>query len=84
MRGRASDADEALVRHAARALKLPIAVERADVKSFAKRSRLSLEMAARKLRHEFLARAARKEKFKMIALAQQRPGEQEVPVRRRR
>ena len=50
LRGRASDADENLVRNAAAKLKLSIVVEGADVKEFARKSKLSLEMAARKLR----------------------------------
>ncbi|MDD5140345.1 MAG: tRNA lysidine(34) synthetase TilS [Verrucomicrobiales bacterium] len=69
LRGRSSDADEKLVRKTAAALKLPVFVERADVKSFAKKSKLSIEMAARKLRHEFFARVARERKIYTIALA---------------
>src|SRR5271170_612134 len=69
LRGRASDADEKLVRQTAAKMELPIVVENADVKSFAKKSKLSIEMAARKLRHEFFARAARTQKIKTIALA---------------
>ena len=69
LRGRASDADERLVRKTAAAMELRVIVESADVKAFASKSKLSLEMAARKLRHEFLARAARKHKIKIIALA---------------
>ncbi len=69
LRGRSSDADEKLVRKISAAWKLPLAVERADVKSFAKKSRLSVEMAARKLRHEFFARVALREKIRFVALA---------------
>ncbi|MGH7977650.1 MAG: tRNA lysidine(34) synthetase TilS [Limisphaerales bacterium] len=69
LRGHASDADEKLVRRTASKLKLPLVVESADVKSFAKKSKLSIEMAARKLRHEFFARVARERKIKTIALA---------------
>jgi tRNA(Ile)-lysidine synthase len=69
LRGKASDSDETFVRKAAAAMKLPFVVERADVKKFAKESKLSIEMAARKLRHEFLARVARQRKIKTIALA---------------
>ena len=69
LRGRASDADEAFVRKTAAALKLPLVVGRHDVKAFARRSRLSVEMAARKLRHEFFARTARDRRTKTIALA---------------
>ena len=69
LRGRASDADERLVRKTAADMKLRVVAGSADVKAFAAKSKLSLEMAARKLRHEFLARAARKHKIKTIALA---------------
>ena len=69
LRGRASDADETLVRRTAAALKLPVIIERADVKGFAKRSKFSIEMAARKLRHEFLARIAKRQKIPVVALA---------------
>jgi tRNA(Ile)-lysidine synthase len=69
LRGRASDADEKLVRKTAAAMKLRLIAGSADVKAFASKSKLSLEMAARKLRHEFLARTARKQKIKTIALA---------------
>jgi tRNA(Ile)-lysidine synthase len=69
LRGRASDADERLVRKTAAAMGLRVFSGSADVKAFAAKSKLSLEMAARKLRHEFLARVARKQKIKTIALA---------------
>jgi tRNA(Ile)-lysidine synthase len=69
LRERSSDADETLVRKTAAAMKLPVAVERAYVKQFARKSKLSIEMAARKLRHEFFARVARERKIKIIALA---------------
>jgi tRNA(Ile)-lysidine synthase len=69
LRGRASDADEKLVRKTAAEMKLPFALESADVKQFARKSKLSIEMAARKLRHEFFARIARMGKIKTIALA---------------
>jgi tRNA(Ile)-lysidine synthase len=69
LRGRASDADKKLVRKTAAELELPIVVESADVKEFARKSKLSVEMAARKLRHEFFARAARERKIKTVVLA---------------
>jgi tRNA(Ile)-lysidine synthase len=69
LRGRASDADERLVRNAAKRLKLPFVVESADVKQLAARSKLSVEMAARKLRHEFFAGAACEWKISKVALA---------------
>ena len=69
LRGRAGDADEKLVGKTAAAMKLSIAVGRANVREFARKSKLSIEMAARKLRHEFFARVARERKIQTIALA---------------
>lgn len=69
LRGRASDGDEQFVRKTADRLKLPCAVGRADVKQFGREHKLSVEMAARQLRHDFLARAAREKGIHSIALA---------------
>lgn len=69
LRGRSSDADERLVARTARALRLPLVVERADIKKRAKVGRLSLEMAARQARHEFLARTASRLRIPTVALA---------------
>jgi tRNA(Ile)-lysidine synthase len=69
LRGRASDADEKLVRKTAAAMKLPFVAGRANVKEFALKSKLSIEMAARKLRHEFFTRAAHERKIRAVALA---------------
>ena len=69
LRGRESDGDESFVRKTAAAMKLPFAAGHGDVKEFGRKSKLSIEMAARKLRHEFFARTARQRKIKTIALA---------------
>ena len=69
LRGRSSDADERLVRKIAAAMGLSVVVEHADVRRFAGNSKLSIEMAARKLRHEFFARAAKKNGSRIVALA---------------
>ena len=69
LRGRASDADERLVRKTAAQLRLRFIGSSADVKQSATRLKISVEMAARKLRHEFLARAARQNEASTIALA---------------
>jgi tRNA(Ile)-lysidine synthase len=69
LRGRSSDADEQLVRKTAAGLKLPFIAGGADVGKFAKTSKLSIEMAARKLRHEFYARAAGERNISTVALA---------------
>ena len=69
LRGKASDADERLVRRAARRLKIPVVVERGAVADFAREKGWSIEMAARQLRHEFFARTARKLNIRSVALA---------------
>jgi tRNA(Ile)-lysidine synthase len=69
LRGRSSNADENLVRRTAEQLRLPFLVQRANVRDHAKARKLSLELAARELRHEFLAGAARKANASAIALA---------------
>ena len=69
LRGRSSDADEKLVRQTAAAMKLPFVAGRANVREFAQKSKLSVEMAARKLRHDFFARTAKERKIRVIALA---------------
>ncbi|MEK7707890.1 MAG: tRNA lysidine(34) synthetase TilS, partial [Verrucomicrobiota bacterium] len=69
LRGRASDGDERFVRSLAARLKLPCVAKRADVRAHAKQRGLSIEMAARELRHEFLARTARRLRLSTIVLA---------------
>jgi len=69
LRGRASDADERLVTRTAKKLDLAIVTARADVKNLARNGKLSLEMAARKARHEFLAHTAERLKISDITLA---------------
>jgi tRNA(Ile)-lysidine synthase len=69
LRGRAADLDEQLVARAAKELGLRFESARADVKQFARLRKISVEMAARQLRHEFLARTARALGLRHIALA---------------
>jgi tRNA(Ile)-lysidine synthase len=69
LRGRSSDADEHLVERTAKKLGLPFVSAAADVCQFAQSRKVSVEMAARKLRHAFFARAAGQRKIKTIALA---------------
>jgi tRNA(Ile)-lysidine synthase len=69
LRGRASDADECFVAQATARLGLRFLAGRGAVKSLAKQRSLSIEMAARELRHEFLARAAQRVKCRSIAVA---------------
>lgn len=64
-----SDADERLVCQTAGKLKLPVEVGRGDVRMLAAENGISLEMAARRLRHEFLAATARNLKISKVILA---------------
>ncbi len=70
LRGRSSDADERLVCRAAARLKLPVVTARADVRRLARAQKLSLEMAAREARHDFLASTAARLRIPTVALAQ--------------
>ena len=69
LRGRASDADERFVKRAVAKLRLPIQVGRGAVKTHAKQKRISIEMAARELRHKFLARTAQRLRCSVVVLA---------------
>ncbi len=69
LRGRSSDADEALVRRAARQLGWQVFVERIPKGELKQVPKLSLEMAARQRRHKFWAGAAREFGTRKIALA---------------
>ena len=69
LRGRSSAADEQLVTNTAKRLRLPLTAGRAAVAKHAKRRKLSVEMAARQLRHDFLAQTARRRRIPVVALA---------------
>ncbi|MBU6401290.1 MAG: tRNA lysidine(34) synthetase TilS [Verrucomicrobia bacterium] len=69
LRGAASDADEALVVRTAQRLGRRCLTGRADTRRHAELRQVSLEMAARELRHQFLARAARRIGADTVALA---------------
>jgi tRNA(Ile)-lysidine synthase len=69
LRGGSSNADERLVRGAAKRLKLPCIVARADIRAAAKRDGSSIEMAARRARHTFLARQALRLGISRVVLA---------------
>jgi tRNA(Ile)-lysidine synthase len=69
LRGRSSDLDEHLVRDTAKKLELPFLSERIKVRDVAAKRKISLEMAAREIRHEFLAHAAHQTGAKTVALA---------------
>jgi len=69
LRGKAADADEQLVLQTARRLGLKAISARADVAARASAAGISSEMAGRELRHDFLARTARKFRIPTVALA---------------
>jgi len=69
LRGPAADADERWVLQTARRLGLRAVSGRADVAAAARAAGISLEMAGRALRHDFLARMARKHRIPAVALA---------------
>jgi tRNA(Ile)-lysidine synthase len=69
LRGRLSDADERFVRKAAVARKLRFVAARGDVAGRAKEKGCSIEMAAREMRHAFLAAAAKRAGAGWIATA---------------
>ena len=69
LRGRASDADEAFVKKEAARRGLRCVAGRGDVRAFARRHGVSIEMAARQLRHTFLAKSARRRCIPTVALA---------------
>ncbi len=60
LRGRAADRDADHVRALGRTLGVPVSVARAPVAAAARRRRMGLEEAARKLRYAAIARAARR------------------------
>ena len=69
LRGAASESDARLVQRAARRLGLECVVGSGDVKALARERGWSVEMAARELRHGFLARTAKRLGLGTIALA---------------
>jgi len=69
LRGRESGQDETFVANLASSLDLPFEVERGNVSGYSKAKKISVEMGARILRHEFFCRAAAVHQTKKIVLA---------------
>jgi tRNA(Ile)-lysidine synthase len=69
LRGRSSASDEVFVRQAAAKLGLPFVAGWGAAKSRAQETGQSVEMAAREMRHAFLAQLARARKCRVVALA---------------
>jgi tRNA(Ile)-lysidine synthase len=68
LRGKSSEADARLVERAAKKLGWPAVIGSAKVRDLARREKLSLEMAARKARHEFFVRTAVRLRIRTVAL----------------
>lgn len=71
LRGAAAEADQRFVQALARRLGLEYVGAAGDVRRLAKAEGWSLEMAARQLRHQFLAAAARERDIRTVALGHQ-------------
>ncbi len=69
LRGRSSDADERLVRHTAETLRIKVHIGHIDVRAHAAKEKVSVEMAARELRHGFFAATAGQRRIRKLALA---------------
>jgi len=69
IRGKEADADAAFVQKLATQLDIPCVQDKVSVPSLARQTGLSLEMAAREARYEFLARTARDIKADVMATA---------------
>jgi len=69
LRGMESDEDERFVQETAAKLGLRFIRGTADTAAHARREKVSIEMAARQLRHRFLARTGRRLKIHTVALA---------------
>lgn len=82
LRGDASDKDESLVRRQSEKLKIPLYRSDGDVRGYARRKGLSLEMAARELRHAFLAQTALEHEITTVATAHHADDQAELFVLR--
>lgn len=69
LRGDESDADEKFVSESARIYRCPLYVKKMDTKSFGKKRKLSLQMAARELRYAWFEELMDKTEFNLYATA---------------
>lgn len=69
LRGSDSDRDELFCHTICNELNIPFFVERANIKTIAKKSRDSLEVAGRKIRYNFFEKILSSEKFDKVATA---------------
>jgi tRNA(Ile)-lysidine synthase len=69
LRAKESDRDEKMVRDFAAKHNIPFFTNRFETKAFAKKNRLSVEMAARELRYEWFAKIMKENRYNAIAVA---------------
>ncbi len=77
-----ADTDTLFVQKLAKRLRLPVTCERKRVEDFAKRARLSVEEAARKLRYDFFLKLAKQEGASKIALGHNQDDQAETVLMR--
>ena len=82
LRGSESDGDETFVIAQADKLNLAITTRRLDVRGFARKNKLSIETAARKLRIESLLDIAKANNCKQVATAHQKDDNAETIIQR--
>jgi tRNA(Ile)-lysidine synthase len=82
LRGSESDGDEAFVVAQADKLNLAITTKRLDVRGFARKNKLSIETAARKLRIESLLDIAKANDCRWVATAHQKDDNAETIIQR--
>ncbi len=82
LRGAESDGDEVFVIAQADKLNLTITTRRLDVRGFARKNKLSIETAARKLRIESLLDIAKANDYKKVATAHQKDDNAETLIHR--
>jgi len=69
LRGKNSDRDELFCKTICKELQIPIYSVRKNVRAFAKKNKLSLELAARKIRYDFFNEVCTKNKYDKILTA---------------
>jgi tRNA(Ile)-lysidine synthase len=78
LRGKASDGDEAFVRQLAKTYGMPVFVKKCDTKAFARKEKISIEMAARRLRYDWFAALMEKYGFQKLAIGHNKDDDAET------
>lgn len=69
LRGKDSEKDQALVNNLAKKYQIPIIIKKINVKNYQKKNKLSLEEAARDLRHQVFSLTCQQKKINRVVLA---------------